>query len=228
MIDIVYIIPEITKGMKSFGPKSLITVRNISILEYQLMQARAMFRNSHIYLLTGFESERIEKTVFSSKHITGKKNIHIIENKEYESHSQSSSIMSYVKQRQSDQGAMFINNGILIKYNFTKINKNQNHLFFLNGIKSNFNIGTANLDQTEYLFYDLPHLWSECAYLSSSTIEHIGKLALEDVKSIFFFELINKLIEKRFIFNSISVPKNQITKITHIKDTNKIKHFIYQ
>lgn len=228
MIDIVYIIPEITKGMKSFGPKSLITVRNISILEYQLMQARSLFRNSHIYLLTGFESERIEKTVFSSKHITGKKNIHIIENKEYENHSQSSSIMSYIQQRQTDNGAIFINNGILIKYNFTKINKSQNHLFFLNGLKSNFHIGSAKLEQTEYLFYDLPYLWSECAYLEPDTLNYIGQLSLDDVKSIFFFELINKLIEKKFAFNSIPVPKNQVTKIAHVKDTNKIKHFIYQ
>lgn len=228
MIDIVYIIPEITKGMKSFGPKSLITVRNISILEYQLMQTRSLFRNSHIYLLTGFESERIGKTVFSSKHITGKKNIHIIENKEYENHSQSSSIMSYIKQRQVNHGAIFINNGILIKYNFTKINKNKNHLFFLNGPKSNFHIGAANLEQTEYLFYDLPYLWSECAYLEPNTLDYIGQLSLNDVKSIFFFELINKLIEKQFIFDSIPVPKNQVTKIAHIKDTNKIKHFIHQ
>lgn len=228
MIDIVYMIPEITKGMKSFGPKSLITIKNISILEYQLMQAREIFKNNHIYLLTGFESERIEKTVFSSKHVTGKKNIHIIENKEYENHSQSASIMRYIQQKQTDRGAVFINNGILIRYNFAKINKNQNHLFFLNGTKSNFHIGAANIDHTEYLFYDLPYLWSECAYLSASALNYVRQLSLDDVKSIFFFELINKLIEKQFNFNSIPIPKNQVTKIAHLKDTNKIKHFIYQ
>lgn len=227
MIDIVFVIPEITKGMKSFGPKSLIHIKNISVIEHQLMQIRSIFRNNNIYLLTGFESEKIKKVVYTSKYIANKKHIYILENKAYESHNQTASIYQYVQGKTSNKGAIFINNGILTKYNFAKTaNKNKNQLFFISGQKANFNIGCSKIDTAEYLFYDLPCLWSECVYLTSSSIDYIKTLSLENIKSIFFFELINQLIEKEFIFDSVVIPKTQILKIANIKDTSKIKNFI--
>jgi hypothetical protein len=227
MIDIVFVIPEITKGMKSFGPKSLIHIKNISVIEHQLMQIRSHFRNNHIYLLTGFESDKIKKVVSSSRYVTKKKHIHILENKSYESHNQTSSIHQYAQQYQSNHGAMFINNGILTKYNFSKIiNKNKNHLFFVGGQKANFNIGSSQLDSIEYLFYDLPNLWSECVYLTNQSIHYIKELNIDNIKSIFFFELINQLIDKQFEFDSATIPKTQILKIINIKDTSKVKNFI--
>lgn len=227
MTDIVIIIPEITKGMKSFGPKALIAVKGKTLIEHQISILRSIYKNNHIYLLTGFESDRIKKTITTSK-IISPKNISIIENKNYDTAGQMTSIVSYIQQKQNNNGAIFINNGIITKFNFAKsFNKANNSIFLIKGKKNNFNIGCADQKPIEYLFYDLPILWSECIYLNSETMSTIKEILLpHELKTLFFFELINKLLERSITFDPIMIPKTQIAKINHIKDVNKAKIFI--
>jgi hypothetical protein len=227
MIDIVFIIPEITKGMKSFGPKSLVPLRNGTLIEYQIELIRSIYKNNNIYLLTGFESEKIKKTIALSKNIN-KKNIHILEDKNYETHGQISSVFEYLNNKNSNSGAIFINNGIITKFNFQKsIELNNNSIFYIRGKKINFNIGSNNINSTEYLFYDLPFLWSECIYLNKETLNLVRDIILpHELKTLFFFELINKLLDQSILFQNIIIPKCQITKVNNIKDIKKLKTFV--
>jgi CTP:phosphocholine cytidylyltransferase-like protein len=227
MTDIVMIIPEITKGMKSFGPKALITIRGKTLIEHQISILRSVYKNNHIYLLTGFESDRIKKTILTSK-IISPKNISILENKQYDTSGQMTSVVSYIRQKENNNGAIFINNGIITKFNFAKnFNKSNNSIFLIKGKKNNFNIGCADQNSIEYLFYDLPVLWSECIYLNNETMSIVKDMLLpHELKTLFFFELVNKLLERSVSFDKVMIPKTQITKINHIKDINKAKIFI--
>ena len=227
MIDIVFIIPEITKGMKSFGPKALIPLKGRTLIEHQIELIRSVYKNNNIYLLTGFESERIKKTIATSRHIS-KKNIFILENKNYETHGQIASIFEYLDTRNQNNGAIFLNNGIITKFNFQKnIQMQNNSIFFIQGKKLNFNIGCNTIENTEYLFYDLPVLWSECVYLNNETLRLIHSLILPyELKTLFFFEVINKLLDKSILFNNVIIPKSQITKVNNIKDIKKLKTFV--
>ena len=227
MIDIVIIIPEITKGMKSFGPKALISVKGKTLIEHQISMLRSTFKHNHIYLLTGFESDRIKKTIHSSK-VISPKNISILENKQYDTTGQLTSIVGYINQKSNDNGAIFINNGIITKFNFAKsFNKNNNSIFLIKGKKNNFNIGCADQVSVEYLFYDLPILWSECVYLNHQTMDIVKNIVMpHELKALFFFELINKLLEQPVNFDRVMIPKTQITKINNIKDVQKVKTFI--
>ncbi len=221
------IIPEITKGMKSFGPKALITIRGKTLIEHQISILRSVYKNNHIYLLTGFESDRIKKTILTSK-IISPKNISILENKQYDTSGQMTSVVSYIRQKENNNGAIFINNGIITKFNFAKnFNKSNNSIFLIKGKKNNFNIGCADQNSIEYLFYDLPVLWSECIYLNNETMSIVKDMLLpHELKTLFFFELVNKLLERSVSFDKVMIPKTQITKINHIKDINKAKIFI--
>ena len=227
MIDIVFIIPEITKGMKSFGPKALIPVRGQTLIEHQIELIRSIYKNNNIYLLTGFESEKIKKTIFTSNYIS-RKNIFILENKNYETQGQIASVFEYLDNRNPKNGAIFLNNGIITKFNFQKnIQTLNNSIFFIQGKKLNFNIGCNNIEHTEYLFYDLPFLWSECVYLNNGTLELLHDLILpHELKTLFFFEVINKLLDKSIFFENTIIPKSQITKINNIKDIKKLKAFV--
>lgn len=227
MIDIVFIIPEITKGMKSFGPKALIPLKGRTLIEHQIELIRSVYKNNNIYLLTGFESERIERTIHTSKYIS-KKNIFVLENKNYETQGQIASIFEYLNNRNPSKGAIFLNNGIITKFNFQKsIQTLNNSIFFIQGKKVNFNIGCNNTEHTEYLFYDLPFLWSECVYLNDETLELLQDIILpHELKTLFFFEVINKLLDKSIFFENTIIPKSQITKVNNIKDIKKLKTFV--
>jgi hypothetical protein len=228
MTDIVFIISEITKGMKSFGPKSLLSINGISLIEYQIKFIRKFFKKDTIYLLTGFESDRIKKYILQHTSINTK-NIVFLEDNNYEQNNQAASIFQYAINKQNNNGSLFINNGILIKDNFLRnLNLNNNHIFSIHGKKSNFDIGSNACDKLEYLFYDLPVLWSECAYFNNSTIEYLkNNFTLENINTMFFFELINKLIEHKVLFTNHSIPKTQVTKILNMKDVSKIRNFIH-
>ncbi len=83
MIDAIINISEITKGMKSVGAKALLKINNTSIIEHQINQLKSINRNIKINIITGFEHEKIKKTL--SKY----RNINIIYNKQYETTNQS-------------------------------------------------------------------------------------------------------------------------------------------
>ena len=54
-LNAIIIIPEITKGMKSIGSKSLLKIKNVSVLEYQIKQIKAINRNIHIVINIRYE-----------------------------------------------------------------------------------------------------------------------------------------------------------------------------
>jgi hypothetical protein len=228
MTDIVFIVSEITKGMKSFGPKCLLSINGVSLIEYQIKYIRKFFKKDTIYLITGFEADKIKKHIYTYTNISTK-NIVFIEDSNYEKNNQAAAILQYAINKQNQNGSLFINNGILIKNNFLKnLNLNKNHIFSIHGKKSNFDIGSNPCKQLEYLFYDLPVLWSECAYFNYSTIEYLkNNLFTENINSMFFFELINKLIEHEIDFANHSIPKTQVAKILNMKDVSKIRNFIH-
>jgi hypothetical protein len=227
MIDIVFIMPEITKGMKSFGPKALVSVKGATILEHQINNIRQVFKNNNIYLLTGFESEKVKKILQQTKSFN-KKNIIVLNDPDYMINSQVASIKQYLNNKTNNNGTLFINNGIIPKYDFSKIDYNKNYIFLINGNKANFNIGSSSAQNIEYLFYDLPFLWSECLFLNPSSLDLLNNtISHTDTKTLFFFEIINRLLENNKInFKTNFMNKNEIIKISNIKDAKKIRNTI--
>jgi choline kinase len=60
MISALILVPEITKGMKSIGSKSLLEIKkNLSVLDYQIQSIKNIDKNIKIIVCTGFESEKI-------------------------------------------------------------------------------------------------------------------------------------------------------------------------
>jgi hypothetical protein len=138
------------------------------------------------------------------------------------------SIKQYLDNKQNNNGTLFINNGIIPKYDFSKINYDKNYIFLINGNKSHFNIGCSNAQNIEYLFYDLPFLWSECLFLNKESLDILNDTISDiDTKTLFFFEIINRLLENNKItLKTNFMNKNEIIKISNIKDAKKIRNTI--
>ena len=91
MLDALIIAPEITKGMKSLGSKALLTIKNsISILDYQIQELKKIDKNIFIYIATGFESDKVEKTARKYS------NTKIIENNKYETSNQTKCLSLFI------------------------------------------------------------------------------------------------------------------------------------
>lgn len=221
-INILILASEITRGMKSIGPKCLLKLNtHLSILDYQIQQAKTTFKNPNIIVLTGFESERVRKHL---------ENYHpdasVVCDTSYASSNQTSAVLTALHSLENLTNLLVIGSGILFKH-YPKIKSNdQCILFYLDKTKDNFNIGSFNKSNTQYLFYGLPNSWSECVFLNHNAIKFISKLDKEIFGQLYLFETINKLLEiENIIFGSQVIDKKNIFKVASHKDIIKAKRF---
>jgi len=202
MIDSLILIPEVTKGMKSIGSKSLLKIKNIPILEHQINEILSINEHIRLNIATGFDHDRI------SKHINTKySNIRFIYNELYSTTNQMKALALYLEHN-SCENLLIINSGILLKNQEIKFStlSGNSKIYLLNKPRANFNIGCSVGSLTEYLFYDLPNIWSECVYLNKEAILSLKEIIqAKNTDQFYLFEIINALILK-----NISISNNQI------------------
>jgi CTP:phosphocholine cytidylyltransferase-like protein len=223
MLDVVIIVPEITKGMKSIGSKALLKIKDsLSILEYQIQQLKKTYKKSHIHVIAGFEVEKIKKTLV-------KYNVNIIYNDAYLSTNQSKCLELFLKQHNS-HSLLIVSNGILFKNDpFDITTDDSSKVFLIDKPKINFNIGCCEDSggDLNYLFYDLPVAWSECVYLNSQAIEKLKYISKEqNISQMYLFETINHLVSNNILFTKQYISKKDIMKINTTKDLGRAKLFI--
>ena len=223
MIDSLILIPEITKGMKSVGSKSLLKIKNTPVLEHQINEILNIHKGIKLNIATGFDHEKI------SKHISTKyDNVECIYNELYETTNQTKALSIFLENH-ACENLLIISSGILLKNKNIPLStlSGTSKIYLLNKPRNNFNIGCSLGSSTEYLFYDLPNIWSECVYLNKEAI-----LALKDIIQIqntdqfYLFEIINILILRNIRFENIVIDKKNIFKINHTKDLTKARQFI--
>lgn len=224
MINAIILIPEITKGMKSVGSKSLLDIKKkVSVLEYQVQSLKNIDKNIKITVCTGFESEKIVSAVEQYQ------NIDVIYNPRYKLTNQGYSIKLYLEQYSSTKDLLILNSGVLIKnkcINKTMLS-NKSKIFVLNKEKENFNLGCSKESKLEYIFYDLPEIWSECVYLNDEALTKLRHMFTNsNVDQMYLFEIINEIIHKDTIVEKEYIDKKSIMKILNIKDITKAKTFI--
>jgi choline kinase len=224
MINALILAPEITKGMKSFGSKSLLEIKKkISVLEYQINSLKDIDKNITITAAIGFESEKIIP-------ILNKNNIKYTYNPEYKNTNQSYSLKLFLENNPNINNLFIINNGILFKKKTITANmlSGSSKIFILNKIKENFSLGCSQQEKIEYIFYDLPELWSECVYFNCDAIDAIKhETENNHINQMYLFELINKVIgSSEHSFDKQQIDKKNIMKINTYKDINKAKLFI--
>jgi choline kinase len=110
MIDALILVPEITKGMKSIGSKSLLEIKKkLSVLDYQIQSIRNIDKNINISICTGFDSEKIINTISGNYG-----NINYIYNEQYKTTNQAHSIKIYLERYANCEQLLIISNGFCL------------------------------------------------------------------------------------------------------------------
>jgi hypothetical protein len=213
MINIVFLCCEITKGMKSFGPKALIPMskkRNADpLIIKQIKEIHKLYDNTHykIHVVVGFEHDRVLKVLKEYK------KINTIIYEQYAHNNSAGAVLESITKLGIDD-YLFIENGVISKYK----PKNDSHSYipvikkYHNGL---FPVGVTQTDtQAEYLFYDLEPKWPEVVFLHKSDVDHIIKVSQDNtVSHMFLFEYINFLIESGISFRTDHVSGKNFNKI---------------
>lgn len=224
MINAIILVPEITKGMKSVGSKSLLKIKhNKYIIQHQIEQLYNIARNIRITIATGFDHDKMVKATERYNNIT------VLHNPDYQTTNFGKCMELYLKQSPEINNLLIISSGILFKPHTLMLQhlKKTSKLFMLDKPKNNFDIGCNNSESVEYLFYDLPTRWSECVYLNGEAMKNLYQLLLNaSINQLYVFEIINKLISRNITFEPCVVPKNNFLKISTIKDVNRARVFV--
>lgn len=223
-INAVILIPEITKGMKSIGSKSLLKIKHDKyIIEYQIEQLLNIHKHINITVATGFDHDKIIKIIDRYN------NINTLYNPNYENTNFGRSLELYMDKNPNIKNLLIIGSGILFKKNSLLANhlKHESKIFILDKPKHNFDIGCGPGTDLEYLFYDLPNMWTECVYLNESAIEKLKTIIKsKPIEQMYIFEIVNDLVSHNINFDKEFVSKSNFLKITSIKDLGKAKVFI--
>ncbi len=227
MINIIFLCHEITKGMKSFGPKAIIPIGKKNNIEpliiKQIKNTQKALENTSfkIHVVVGFEQDKIIKIL---KNFNPK--INIIKYDKY-AESNSAGVVLECLNIIPNGHYLFVENGIICNY---KPKNNSESLIPVLLTKKNnkndkFTIGvTASDNKAEYMFYDLAqNKWSEILFVSEMDAERIRQLSsVASVNHMFLFEYINFLIESHVNFYIDHIPQNNIIKILNHKVSHNV------
>lgn len=227
MINVSLIMTEITKGMKSVGPKYIYKYKNKALIEYQLHFLKKYKTKMNLNLLVGFGSDRVEKQLQKQKNIK----INYLYNPNYTNEESGGNFEIAINNfnPQKESGLLLINNGIIANINWeryiNKISKKSNILFYTDELCHNFNLGFT--DTGDYLFYDLPNTWLEVLYISKASAMSLQKKPISSIhKNMFLFEIINEMKNNDYAFESCKIPGKKIFKFNSPKDQKMLSKFL--
>jgi len=216
---------EITKGMKSFGPKGLLKSKKSKELINCQIKTVSDFVNQ-TYVIVGFGSDKLIKKISTMKGII------ILKNDNFKSANEGYALSLLLNNYQHDtgDGLLIISNGLLL--NFAKIKFDKSKIFFTRKkTKHDFNIGCVfdeSNNHLENMFYNInDNVWCESVYLCNKEIQILKRyMQTIDIKNMFLFEIINNSIKYGAEYSGEFIPTSKILKIQSTKDSNKIKEFI--
>jgi hypothetical protein len=180
-------------------------------------------KNIKLNIATGFDHDKI------SKHISTKyNNINLVYNDSYETTNQAKALTLFLENNVCEN-LLIISSGVLLKNKNISLStlSGTSKIYLLNKPRTNFNIGCSLGTSAEYLFYDLPNIWSECVYLNKEAILALRDIIkMQNTDQFYLFEMINALILQNIIFENVTIDKKNIFKINHTKDLTKARQFI--
>jgi NDP-sugar pyrophosphorylase family protein len=221
------IIPAAGLGsrMKSYGPKSLIKIKDsTTIIENQLRHIFKYFYKPQVILVTGFKSDKVRSSLSHRR-------IDIVENSGWDVNNVGYSIMlgmTKVKHK-----SVIIMNGDLVFNSWAlKAPFGMYSMLLVDklGYMKDEEVGCLiNDSKVINMMYDLPQKWAQISYFTGKELE-ILKYNLvacsDDYPFSFTFEIINDIIADGGEFFAYSPPRMKITDIDSSKDLNLVSEIL--
>jgi choline kinase len=215
------------RRMKSYGPKALIDLGGMTVLERQLYIAQEAYPKSEIFVICGFEKDKVEKHVkdWRKNRAIGSKDISVVYNDKYEQYGISYGIsLAY---------QISCNKNCIIMYGDLVFNKEAfNFDFFRSGVvidnfkqfkQQEVGVNIVNGLTTRFS-YSFATKWAQIAYLSSYEAGQFCRLAREgsNLKKM-PHELFNIMIDSGSKMARYENSKMVIAEIDSSKDIELAK-----
>lgn len=212
------------KKIKSLGNKCLINItKNINILDYHIRIINSIFKKPEIIVVGGFESKKLKKYIDSTY-----KDIRYIDHSIDNNTNIGTSIYAGVKLLNSNN-CFILNTTFILNKNIISLIKKYLDSSFV--ITSSNNLGTGCIidsNRITHCYYDLPSNFPlDAMYIHKNDINTFNQICDDNIKKLFFFELINLCINNNISLKPLDIPKKSFLLIDSMSSIQKIKSKSY-
>ena len=205
----------IGKRMKCCGPKALIEINHLSIIERQLNLILSLYPETDIIVGVGFEAHKIKN------HLKDKYNVRYVKNELFETTNVLHTIGLCL------QASIY--NKVLIIYGDLIFNQNTIKNLIDNKSKIVIDNKQQFRDEEVGVIYQnnkvtnfshgIPIKWSQIVFLAGSELEEFEKMAIsESCNSWFGYEALNELINRDYDIYIKDQIDSKIIELDYIKD----------
>ena len=217
------IIPSAGVGrrMKSYGCKSLLTIRNEKLIDIQIKHIENTFAKHEIILITGFDSDRLMNHSPS--------NLIKIENEKYYENNVVRSICIGLRATKDNNHVLIVFGDVLFNKDCLEhIDVNQSSIIISNHMgdgEVGCNINTKG--NLEHMMFDLPNKWGHILYLTGKELTLFKKMVCnKNLERKFCFEIINDVVNMGGKFKCITHDNIKTMDIDTSKDLQIAQEFI--
>jgi len=212
---------EITKGMKSFGPKGLLKhKKSTELINSQIKKTKKITKN--ICVVTGFGADKLESTVSR----INKKYTSFLFNGEFSLYNEAYALKLILNNYKDVDCIIILSDGLLMDFTGIKIPQTST-LFVTKPIKNNkTDLGCVyNTEFLEHMFYDINmYIWTGLLVLYTNEIRAmLSYMSSINTENMFLFEIINGSIDHGAKYHKYLVPNKNFDIIKTMNDTKKIK-----
>jgi choline kinase len=220
--DMSIIIPIAGMGrrMKTYGPKCMININGMSILERQIKQVRQIYPSSDIILVVGFGSSVIEERIRT------KYKVRIVHNFDYENTNVAHSLYLGIQASSYEKCLIIYGDIIFNKIAIQDLYGGGSKIVIDNNDKTRREeVGVMHYGgEVTNLSYGIDEKWCQITYLSGKEMKMFESIAgVEDHRRWFGYEVLNEVINKGGKFLSCVPSGLRICEIDSPKDVKRVR-----
>ncbi len=218
--ELCVIIPAAGAGhrMKSYGPKALIPVGNMSLIEKQIKQIWSIYPGAEIIVVVGFEAEKVRRSLAKHK-------VRFVLNPIYEKTNVLYSLGLGLQATTCDEVLIVYGDLVFNKHAIKNIRGISKVVSEGRGLFSKHEVGlTVQNKQVTNFAFGLETKWAQIVYMKDKELELFQEISLrKDTSQWFGYEGLNYVIDSGGRLDAVSPKLMDIFEIDRIKDLKKIK-----
>ena len=215
-IDVVILAAGSGRRMKSFGSKSLLPVKDTTLINYQINTIKYSMPNADITVVLGYEIDKIYKQI--------PKFVLVIENDKYETTASTRSAFMGVRAC-SKNNILIINGDIFFNEKIFDICTNESSILInSNKLISDSKIGV--IVDSGYLScfnFDINVKWGQAVYLYENDIDLFQKICYDTKQEVIISEILETMVNKKVSIKTIEPANIELVEIDSYKDLERIK-----
>lgn len=211
-VEVIILGAGVGARIKSYEPRSLIKIRNKTLIDHQIELINKYIPKNSITLVVGYDANKIIKKVYGK--------VKIVENQIYNESNNGESLRlainnSSIQQAIVMHGDLYFDDTLFNYFDFRQSFVLTSCLF------NQKEVGLTVVNEYVTIFsYSLSTKWAQIVFLAEKELDILRKIYLkdEDMKYNLTFEMLNKVIEGGGQFKAIDIKNSYIKEIDTIKD----------